>query len=324
MSARRWGGLGALILLLVLAGGHGSPAQAAQSGAVITIQRDPMPPACVAPGGVEHFSWTITFSDPADDYTYDIHDNNGTPMYGPFTVNIQGQPSPVTGSDSWTVPANAVPGLYIIQVSYSYSTGLAAGVSFFNVCDPATATPAPPTLTATPIPPSNTATRTAIPPSATPTRTRVPPSATATRTPTRTPVTCSVCNVYIADVNIACNPDGSVHWDALVRNNAACTVVSPWRSDLKQQRNYSDHWTTVATQTGTASFPPGDTHVTGDFAPYVFPANTTFIRTRFRLTSSERACNPDPYSPMIEPCLVGARTLTPTLTRTATATHPPT
>jgi hypothetical protein len=143
-------------------------------------------------------------------------------------------------------------------------------------------------------------------------------------------VTCSVCNVYIADVNISCNPDGSVHWDALVRNNAACTVFSPWRTDLQQQRNYSDTFTTVDAQTGSAAFPPGDSHVSGDFAPRTFPADTTFIRVQFRLTSNETACNPDPYSPMIEPCLVGGPTSTPvratatrTPARTATATRTP-
>jgi hypothetical protein len=288
----------------------------------ITIHPYPGWPGCVEPGADAHFTWTIEFIDIPDYYTYDIRDRNGTAVYGPFTVNIQGQASPVTGSITWSVPAIAL-GQYTINIHhYSPSGPRLLAITSFNVCYLATDTPMPPfyppSQTPTRIPPSNTATSTPVLPSRTPTSPPVP------RTPTRTPIACSVCNVYIADVNIACNPDGSVHWDALVRNNAACTVVSPWRSDLQQQRNYSDHWTTVATQTGTASFPPGDTHVTGDFAPYVFPANTTFIRTRFRLTSSERACNPDPYSPMIEPCLVGARTLTPTLTRTATATHPPT
>jgi hypothetical protein len=147
----------------------------------------------------------------------------------------------------------------------------------------------------------------------------VPPTAT------RTPEPCSVCNVYIADLNIACNLDGSVHWDAVVRNNGACTVTSPWQADLQQQINYSDDFTTVLTQTGTSSFPPGDTHVTGDFPPYVFPPDTTFIRVQFQLTSSETACNPDPYSPMIEPCLVAGPTATPTRRpRTATVTRTPT
>jgi hypothetical protein len=142
-------------------------------------------------------------------------------------------------------------------------------------------------------------------------------------------VTCSVCNVYIADVNISCNPDGSVHWDAVVRNNGACTVFSPWRTDLQQQRNYSDNFTTVDTQTGNGVFPPGDTHVSGDFPPHTFLADTTFIRVQFQLTSDEVECNPDPYSPLIEPCVVGAPTRTPRATatrtpaRTATATRTP-
>jgi Pyruvate/2-oxoacid:ferredoxin oxidoreductase delta subunit len=169
--------------------------------------------------------------------------------------------------------------------------------------------------------PTNTPTRTAVAPTrtptTTPTKTRVPPAAT------RTPVTCSVCNVYIADVNISCNLDGSVHWDAVVRNNGDCTVFSPWRTDLQQQRNYSDNFTTVDTQTGNGVFPPGDTHVSGNFPVHTFPADTTFIRVQFQLTSNEVECNPDPYSPLIEPCRIQApptnTRVAPTATRTRVA-----
>jgi hypothetical protein len=169
--------------------------------------------------------------------------------------------------------------------------------------------------------PTNTPTNTAVAPTRTPTntptKTRVPATAT------RTPVTCSVCNVYIADVNISCNLDGSVHWSAVVRNNGDCTVYSPWRTDLQQQRNYSDTFTNVDKQTGNGVFPPGDTLVSGNFPVHNFPADTTFIRVQFALTSDEVECNPDPYSPMIEPCRIEASPTNTRVAPTATSTRVP-
>jgi N-acetylneuraminic acid mutarotase len=197
-----------------------------------------------------------------------------------------------------------------------------------------TDTPVPPTDTPTPIPtntatktatPANTATRTATatntptytPISGTATRTVRPTrtatatrTATVTRTPTRTrtptntptPTPCSVCNLYIPDVTLSCNLDGTVHWTATVRNNGACTVDTPWEVRLQVQRNYHGFKDTV-TATGTGSFPPGDTVVSGDLCE-VFPANTTGVRAAFALTSAQRRCNPTHYSAAIAPCPV--------------------
>ncbi len=143
-------------------------------------------------------------------------------------------------------------------------------------------------------------------PTKTPTKTPVAGTRTPTKTPTRvptatrTPVTCSICNLYIPDVNIECNADGTVHWSAVVRNNASCTAVSPWRVQLQSQRNYGS-FNTVQTQTGNGTFPPGDTLLEGDFCA-TFGPDVTFIRVAFALTSDDTACNPDPYSGMIPPC----------------------
>jgi len=191
-----------------------------------------------------------------------------------------------------------------------------------------TNTPVPPTNTPTPIPtntpantstPTNTATRTATatntptytPISGTATRTVRPTrtatvtrTATATRTPTNTPTPtpCSVCNLYIPDVTLSCNLDGTVHWTATVRNNGACTVDTPWEVRLQAQRNFHG-FKDVGTVTGTGSFPPGDTVVSGDLCE-VFPADTTGVRAAFALTSAQRRCNPTHYSAAIAPCPV--------------------
>ena len=191
-----------------------------------------------------------------------------------------------------------------------------------------TNTPVPPTNTPTPIPtntpantstPTNTATRTATatntptytPISGTATRTVRPTrtatvtrTATATRTPTNTPTPtpCSVCNLYIPDVTLSCNLDGTVHWTATVRNNGACTVDTPWEVRLQAQRNFHG-FKDVGTVTGTGSFPPGDTVVSGDLCE-IFPADTTGVRAAFALTSAQRRCNPTHYSAAIAPCPV--------------------
>jgi hypothetical protein len=145
---------------------------------------------------------------------------------------------------------------------------------------------------------TRTSTRT---PTNTPVGTRTPTKTpTRTATPTRTPVTCSICNLYIPDVNIECNADGTVHWSAVVRNNASCVAVSPWRVQLQSQRNYGS-FRTVQTQTGNGTFPPGDTLLEGDFCA-TFAPDITFIRVAFALTSDDEFCNPDPYSGMIPPC----------------------
>lgn len=131
---------------------------------------------------------------------------------------------------------------------------------------------------------------------------------TPTVTPTITPTpggACSVCNAYISDLNISCNPNNTVHWSAVVRNNDECTVTTPMTAQLQVQRNYGA-WHTVLTNTFTASFPPDLTMFSGDFGPYSYPSNTTGIRVYLAFTSTQRGCNSIRKSPSIDPCGVSA------------------
>jgi hypothetical protein len=111
-----------------------------------------------------------------------------------------------------------------------------------------------------------------------------------------------VCNLYIPDVTLTCNLDGTVHWTATVHNNGSCTVDTSWQVRLQVQRNYHGFKDTVAA-TGMGSFAPGDTVVSGDLCD-VFPANTTGVRAAFALTSDQRRCNPTHLSVAIAPCPV--------------------
>ena len=117
----------------------------------ITLNRDPAPPNCVQPGGTESFNWTIQFNSVPDHYVYSITNPLDNVVYGPFTVNVQGQPSPVSGSDEWPVPVNALPGNYAISIWYYSNVGLEATARvIFVVCGAPTSTPTP-TLTPCPI-----------------------------------------------------------------------------------------------------------------------------------------------------------------------------
>ena len=143
----------------------------------IELSRTPAPPGCVPQGGVESFNWSITFSSIPDHYVYSITNPLNNVVYGPFTVNIQGQPSPVTGSDQWPVPVNAMPGNYAISLYYYSNFGLEATARvIFIVCAPPTSTP-----TNTPVPPTNTP----APPTLTPTC--APPTPLPIVTPAFTP-----------------------------------------------------------------------------------------------------------------------------------------
>src|SRR5205085_11478613 len=104
---------------------------------------------CVQPGGVESFDWTINYSSIPDHYVYSITNPLNNVVYGPFTVNIQGQPSPVTGSDSWPVPANAMSGNYAITIYYysNFSLNATARVIFIVCSTPTRTTTRPPTDT---------------------------------------------------------------------------------------------------------------------------------------------------------------------------------
>jgi hypothetical protein len=172
---------------LTAAGAAGLPAAPLD---FIDLNRNPAPPNCVQPGGTESFNWTIQFSSVPDHYVYSITDPHNIPVYGPFTVNVQGRPSPVTGSDSWPVPANAMAGNYGISIDYYSNFGLESTASvIFIVCGPPTLTPTavPPTLTVTPVPP--TLTPTAVPPTLTTTPIRPTLTPTVTPTPLRPTVT---------------------------------------------------------------------------------------------------------------------------------------
>jgi hypothetical protein len=195
-----------------------------------------------------------------------------------------------------------------------------------------TATSTPPTYnpTSTPtVPRTSTATPTARP-AATGTRTRTAtrtgtPTRTATftrtPTPTATPVPCQACPV-ITGVTISCNPDGTVHWTATVRNGGSCTVTMPWAVELQQRERGEGGFEGVHTQHGSRAFPPGVTIVSGDIC-YNFPSDVSRIRVELSLGDDDLAgaapaapvapaapddpnrhdrCNPHRKSAAIAPC----------------------
>jgi hypothetical protein len=128
------------------------------------------------------------------------------------------------------------------------------------------------------------------------------PTNTPTETATPSPTPCSICNSYIVSVTTTCNADGTLHWTAIVRNNGPCTVVASWTATLQLQRN-SGTYRAVLTQSGTDSFPPGDSTVGGDFC-YVWPAGTTGLRTQFGISGSSGTCASSYTSAPIWPCPV--------------------
>jgi hypothetical protein len=85
-----------------------------------------------------------------------------------------------------------------------------------------------------------------------------------------------------------CNADGIIHWTATVQNNGPCTVVANWTATLQLQRA-GGAYKAVLTQSGTSSFLPGESTVSGDFC-YISPANTTGLRTQFGISGSTGTC----------------------------------
>src|SRR5438105_3430227 len=69
---------------------------------------------------------------------------------------------------------------------------------------------------------------------------------------------CDICGVYFADVTMTCNPDGSTHWTATIRNNSDCVVTTGWNANLLVQENYGDFNTVLTVHGGPQDFPPGD------------------------------------------------------------------
>jgi uncharacterized repeat protein (TIGR01451 family) len=90
-------------------------------GAGISLDRSPTPPQAVARGtGTEQIQFGITYATVADRWVLTITDQAGTPVYSQ-TQSVPGQPSPITGTASWSPPALATPGRYRAALAF-YST----------------------------------------------------------------------------------------------------------------------------------------------------------------------------------------------------------
>jgi N-acetylneuraminic acid mutarotase len=251
---------------------------------------------------------TVTPSNTATNTTTPVPSNTATdtPTQIPSnTPTFTATPSD-TPTDTPTVPPTVPPTGTFTPTHTVTPSATMTTTATRTATNTATGTPSrTPTRTRTP---SRTPTNT---PSRTPTRTRTStrtPTNTPTWTPTRTatntatPTPCSVCNLTLTTVTLACNVDGTLHWTATVHNSGPCTATAPWRTDLQTQRkNGTFH--TVTTVLGSDSFPPGDTVVSSDIC-YVVPTNTPGLRAQFSLTSRERACNSSLLSPSIPPCAV--------------------
>ena len=127
------------------------------------------------------------------------------------------------------------------------------------------------------------------------------PATTRTATRTATPEECSTCNVYISNVDVNCNTDGTIHWSAELTNNADCTVSAPWKAELQIRTGNNGRYRTLATQRGTGSYTPGTSMVSGNVCTTLRP-NVTSIRVVFTVTGNEEKCNPTGTSSAIEPC----------------------
>lgn len=132
----------------------------------------------------------------------------------------------------------------------------------------------------------------------TPTITQTP---TRTATPTRTGTPCDVCALYFVSTDIACNPDGTVRWMAVVRNNSNCTVNTPYNVQLQTRRGSTGQFMTVAQQHYDGTFPRGRTTIGGAFC-YHFQPNDTFMRVYIALDSPVLRCNADHLSQSIRTC----------------------
>jgi hypothetical protein len=102
-------------------------------------------------------------------------------------------------------------------------------------------------------------------------------------------------------VTLSCNPDGTVHWVAVVHNSGTCTTTQPWKLTLQQHVPGSGGFTGVVLQTGISTFAPGDTTVSGDIC-YNFPANVNAIRAEFKVDGVNPLCIAKLKSAGIAPC----------------------
>ena len=183
------------------------------------------------------------------------------------------------------------------------------------------------TPTNTPIPATETATATASPTSidtstATSTLTNTPTNTVAvvtntptntstntpvrmTRTPTVTPIgtPCDACNLYFADATISCNPDGTVHWHAVIRNNGSCAVTTNYKVQLQTRQGYAGRFQAVqVTRYSGVSFQPGDTQLDGDFCYNPLNNQATFENFYIALNNTAQRCNADHLSNFIDVC----------------------
>ena len=90
-------------------------------GAGISLDRTPTPPQAIARGvGTEQISFGITYTSVADRWVLTILDGSRTPVFSQ-AQSVPGQPSPITGTASWSPPALAAPGRYRAELAF-YST----------------------------------------------------------------------------------------------------------------------------------------------------------------------------------------------------------
>ena len=136
------------------------------------------------------------------------------------------------------------------------------------------------------------------PPTNTPVPTSVPSS---TPTATSTSVPCSTCNIEVMSVDIGCNPDGTVHWTASVRNKGQCTASNGYTADLQVKRG-GGGFVSVAQQRGAGSFPPGTSTAMGDIC-YSFTPDITAMRVEVTIDSTNPRCVPNKKSSPESPCV---------------------
>jgi hypothetical protein len=121
-------------------------------------------------------------------------------------------------------------------------------------------------------------------------------------TPTPTPNGCSLCNLSVRDVSVECNPDGTVHWTATVRNSAACDVYTAWESHLQVKRSGGGQFEDVLVRSGSSLFPPGETTLEGDIC-YLFSPDTRLARIEFAPLPTTENCKPHGRSPAVASCV---------------------
>ena len=120
--------LAALLALVALA--------PAAMGAGITLERSPTPPQAIARGtGTEAIAFTITYESIAERWVLTVTDPAGGVVFQQSQA-VQGQPSPITGTATWSPGALAVPGRYTAALAFYSSSGLESTATVtFDVAD---------------------------------------------------------------------------------------------------------------------------------------------------------------------------------------------